>query len=106
MLGLKAHDTTAGFSAIGRDALARIPFEHIASEGYAFQVELKYMLVHSGVMLAEYPIQFDERREGQSKMSAGKIWESALLPWRIRFGSERAARQERLKKARSAAEGG
>jgi dolichol-phosphate mannosyltransferase len=106
VLGLKPRDTTAGFIAIGRKALERVPLGDIASDGYAFLVELKYMLVNSGVTIAEYPIQFDERREGQSKMSAGKVWESALLPWRIRFGSTRAGRQERLKKARSAGQGG
>ena len=46
------------------------------AEGYAFLVELKYLFGRSGKRMAEHPIAFDERREGQSKMSAGKIWEA------------------------------
>jgi len=76
-------DTTSGFVAMRREALERCGVERTASTGYAFQVELKYLLRRSGSRIVEYPISFDERREGQSKMSAGKVWEAIWLPWRI-----------------------
>jgi dolichol-phosphate mannosyltransferase len=86
-LGLPARDSTAGFLCIRREALERVPVQQTASEGYAFLVELKYLLHRAGCRIAEHPISFDERREGQSKMSAGKVWESVWMPWRIRSRS-------------------
>ena len=86
-LGVPARDTTAGFLCMRREALERVPFDRTASEGYAFLVELKYLLHRAGCRIVEHPISFDERREGQSKMSAGKVWESFWMPWRIRLRS-------------------
>jgi dolichol-phosphate mannosyltransferase len=85
VLSFGVRDTTSGFVCMRREALERAGVEHTASEGYAFLVELKYLLARSGSRIAEYPISFDERREGQSKMSAGKVWESVWMPWRIRM---------------------
>ena len=84
VLGLPVRDVTSGFLCIRREALAGLPLEAMISTGYAFLVEMKLLLSRGGRMV-EYPIRFDERREGQSKMSAGKIWESAWLPWRMRW---------------------
>ena len=87
VLGLHVRDATSGFVCMRREALERIPVAQTASDGYAFLVELKYLFHRAGSRVAEHPISFDERREGQSKMSAGKIWESFWRPWRIRFHS-------------------
>lgn len=87
ILWMPVRDTTAGFMCMRREVLERIPLERIASEGYAFLVELKYLLSVGGARIAEHPITFSERREGQSKMSGKKIWESVRIPWRIRFGA-------------------
>ena len=87
VLGLRVRDSTSGFICMRREALERVPVDQTASDGYAFLVELKYLFHHAGSRVAEHPISFDERREGQSKMSAGKIWESFWRPWRIRFHS-------------------
>ena len=40
-----------------------------------------------GLAIAEIPITFTDRREGQSKMSRKGICESVLMPWRLRFSS-------------------
>ena len=85
VLGFQVRDTTSGFMCIRREALEKAGVEQTSSEGYSFLVELKYLLVRLGSRIAEHPIAFDERREGQSKMSAGKIWEAFWMPWRIRF---------------------
>ncbi len=87
VLGLPVSDTTSGFMCMRREALERVPVQRTASEGYSFLVELKYLLTQAGNRIAEHPITFDERREGQSKMSAGKMWEAFWMPWRIRFGT-------------------
>jgi dolichol-phosphate mannosyltransferase len=83
VLGLGVRDVTSGFLCIRREALRALPLDAMISTGYSFLVEMKYLLNRAGTMV-EHPIRFDERREGQSKMSAGKIWESLWLPWRIR----------------------
>jgi len=85
VVGLRVQDTTSGFVCMRREALEAAGVQETASEGYAFLVQLKYLLVRSGSRLVEHPISFNERREGQSKMSAGKVWESFWMPWRIRL---------------------
>jgi dolichol-phosphate mannosyltransferase len=85
VLRLPVRDATAGFLCMRREALEAIPYGNTVSEGYAFLVELKYLLKRFQQRIAEFPITFDERREGQSKMSAGKMWESLMLPWRMRL---------------------
>jgi dolichol-phosphate mannosyltransferase len=85
VLRLPVRDATSGFLCMRREALERALAESAVSEGYAFLVELKYLLGRSGSRMREHPIVFDERREGQSKMSAGKIWEALWMPWRIRL---------------------
>ena len=97
VLGLAVRDTTSGFQCIRREALERVPIEGSGSDGYAFLVELKYMLGRSGMRMVEHPIVFEERREGQSKMSAGKVWESMWLPWRIRFRSSLIHKKRQIK---------
>jgi dolichol-phosphate mannosyltransferase len=85
ILRLGSYDMTSGFLCMRREALKRVPIEQSRSNGYAFLVELKYLLAHDGNRMAEHPILFNERSEGKSKMSANKIWESIWLPWRIRL---------------------
>ncbi len=84
ILQLPIKDATTGFNAYRKEALLKSEFNSIKSNGYAFLVELKYKLVKSGVKIVEYPIIFSERREGQSKMSGKIIWESILLPWKLK----------------------
>lgn len=87
VLRFGVRDTTSGFVGMRREALERSGVERTASAGYAFMVEMKYLLWRTGSTIVEHPISFDERREGESKMSAGKVWESIWLPWRIRLKS-------------------
>jgi dolichol-phosphate mannosyltransferase len=76
-------DCTSGFRCWRRSALAGLPLDRIASDGYAFLVELTWEAVTAGYSVQEVPITFVERRTGASKMSARVIVESALLPWRL-----------------------
>ena len=84
ILGLSVADVTSGFNAYRVNSFKKINLEEISSNGYAFLVELKYRLFKVGCRFVEYPIIFSERREGQSKMSSKIIWESALLPWKLK----------------------
>lgn len=83
--GLPVRDCTSGFRAWRRSAVARLPLNAIVSEGYAFIVETLYEAVRRGASVAEVPIVFVERREGESKLSQSVLLESLLLPWRLRL---------------------
>jgi dolichol-phosphate mannosyltransferase len=80
---LPVHDCTSGFRCWTRSLLLRLPLDRIVSDGYAFQVEMAWEAHAAGGRIAEVPIRFVERREGQSKMSSRVIAESVLLPWRL-----------------------
>jgi len=80
---LAAYDCTSGFRCWRREALAALPLERFVSDGYSFVVEMLYVAARQGRTIAEVPITFVERREGQSKMSLTIIAESALTPWRL-----------------------
>ncbi|HXH05670.1 MAG TPA: polyprenol monophosphomannose synthase [Vicinamibacterales bacterium] len=82
--GLRVRDCTAGYRCWRREALARLPLDAIASEGYGFLVEMLFEAVRHGCRVAEVPIVFVERRQGRSKLASGRLVESALLPWRLR----------------------
>ena len=81
--GLRVRDCTSGFRCWRRDLLARLPLAHIASDGYAFQVEMAWEAKQAGAAIVETPIAFVERRQGTSKLSGAVIAESAWLPWRL-----------------------
>ncbi|HEX8352722.1 MAG TPA: polyprenol monophosphomannose synthase [Pyrinomonadaceae bacterium] len=83
--GLRVRDTTSGFRCYTRRALVRLLEGRFAGEGYAFLVEAVYRAHRGGLSVAEVPITFTDRREGQSKMSRKVILESILMPWRLRL---------------------
>lgn len=89
ILRLGARDATAGFKAWRAESLRAIDFSSVASNGYSFQVEMNYRVVRAGLRIAETPIQFEERSDGVSKMSAGVQIESALMPWKLLLGGRR-----------------
>jgi dolichol-phosphate mannosyltransferase len=82
---LRASDCTSGFRCWRREALARLPLERMVSDGYAFLVEMLYDAHRRGCRIAEVPIIFVERRQGQSKLSSGVLLESMVMPWRLRL---------------------
>jgi dolichol-phosphate mannosyltransferase len=86
ILRLRVKDVTAGYKAWRAETLRTIDLPTIQSNGYAFQVEMNYRTVKHGGVIAEVPIRFEERAEGVSKMSLGVQIESALMPWKLRFG--------------------
>ena len=80
---LPIHDCTSGFRCWRREALARLPLDRLVSDGYSFLVELSWEAAATGCRVREVPITFTERRQGASKISAGTILESAIMPWRL-----------------------
>jgi dolichol-phosphate mannosyltransferase len=80
---IEARDCTSGYRCWRRDALASLPLDQFVSDGYSFLVEMLFVASRQGRRIAEVPITYVERREGQSKMSRAIILESAITPWRL-----------------------
>mgnify|MGYP001559619529 FL=1 len=88
ILGVPINDMTTGFIYFKKEVLENFNLNSVRSEGYAFLIELKYQIFKSGFKIREHPIVFNERREGQSKMSFKNIWEAVLLPWKLKLSKK------------------
>jgi len=86
ILGVDIRDLTAGFMCWRRTALEAIELPTITSNGYSFQIEMKYRALRKGLRLVETPIMFMDRRVGQSKMSRAIFVEALFKVWVMRFG--------------------
>ena len=82
---LPVYDVTAGFVCYHRRVLQALDLDRIKSNGYSFQVEMKYRAWRGGFRVMEVPIIFTERSEGQSKMSKAIVREAALKVWELRI---------------------
>lgn len=86
VLGVKIRDLTAGFICYRRQTLERIDLDTVESNGYSFQVEMKYRVTKAGMRVEELPIVFVDRRVGQSKMSRKIFMEALVMVWKMRLG--------------------
>jgi dolichol-phosphate mannosyltransferase len=82
--GIPVFDTTGGFKCFSRKALETLNLDNIISKGYIFQLELNYKVWLSGLKVKEVPIIFYERRDGESKMAGGIIFEALFAVIRLR----------------------
>lgn len=78
-------DATGGFKCFRRSTLEAIPLEQVRSNGYAFQIEMSYRAWQKGKILAEVPIVFVDRVEGQSKMNKKIVREAVWMVWWLRL---------------------
>ena len=85
ILGIPVRDLTGGFKCFRREVLERIDLPTVRTTGYAFQIELTYRAVRRGFRVVEVPINFADRRVGQSKMSRAIVLEALWKVWAIRF---------------------
>jgi dolichol-phosphate mannosyltransferase len=87
---LEPRDCTSGYRCWKRDALARLTLDRFISDGYSFLVEMLYVAWRQGCRIAEVPITFVERRQGESKLTRAVLVESVVTPWRL-IATKRAA---------------
>ena len=59
-------DPTAGFVCYRRQTLEALDLDAIHSNGYSFQIEMKYRVAQAGMRIEEVPIVFVDRRVGHS----------------------------------------
>lgn len=83
VLGLKAHDCTAGFRCYHRQVLESIELDEIFSDGYSFLIEMLYKCQRRGWEIGEVPIIFEDRRRGASKISRREIFKALYTVLRL-----------------------
>jgi len=84
VLGLRAHDCTAGFRCYRRAVLESIELDRILSNGYSFLLELLYACQSQGWRIGEVPILFADRQRGASKISRQEIFKALYTVLRLR----------------------
>lgn len=84
ILRFPVRDWTGGFNAWKSETLRKIGLDSVRSEGYSFQIELKYRALKLGMRGTEVPIVFEDRRVGQSKMSSRIVFEALHRVWGLR----------------------
>jgi len=85
--GLKVKDTTAGFMCYRVSSLAQVDLDKVKSNGYSFQIEMKFKFYKKGFKISETPILFIDRRAGSSKMSRKVVYEAYFMVWKLKFKS-------------------
>jgi dolichol-phosphate mannosyltransferase len=87
VLGAPIRDFTGGFNGWNRRVLEGIDLDTLEAGGYSFQIELKYRAFRKGFRFKEFPILFEDRRVGKSKMSSKIVIEALSLVPKLRFKS-------------------
>ncbi|MCJ7736356.1 MAG: polyprenol monophosphomannose synthase [Anaerolineae bacterium] len=85
-LGLRVHDTTAGFRCYRREVLESIDLGAIRASGYSFLIEMLYMVQNRGWQVADVPIIFENRRLGASKISKNEVTRAMGTVLRLAWG--------------------
>lgn len=85
ILGMHVADMTAGFVCYRREALAALDLDAVTSNGFVFQIELKYRAHRRKLRIVEIPIVFPDRVAGESKMHLGIAMEALTQVWALRL---------------------
>lgn len=78
-------DMTSGYVGYRRTALQQISISNTKMQGFAFQIEMKYLALSNNLTHQEIPITFNDRQHGQSKMSLSIAIEALLYPLQIKL---------------------
>jgi glycosyltransferase involved in cell wall biosynthesis len=87
VLGLHAHDATAGFRCYRRQVLEDVGLDEIKADGYSFLIEMLFRVQRRGWRVGESPILFENRRQGVSKISQDEILKAVWTVLRLAGGS-------------------
>lgn len=94
ILGLPVRDATGGFRLWRRETLLGMPLERVRSNGYAFQIEMAYIVCRLGYTFREVPFYFADRQWGESKMSFRIQREAVIRVWQMRFAYRNLRRKQ------------
>ena len=89
ILSANVRDFTGGFNGWRRHVLEAVELDTLRSDGYSFQIELKYRAFLRGFKITEFPIIFEDRKVGKSKMNRRIVLEALARVWGFRLRSIR-----------------
>ena len=85
ILGASIRDFTGGFNGWKKTVLESVDLPSLRSDGYSFQIELKYRAFRRGFKITEFPIVFADRKVGKSKMNRKIVLEALVRVWGFRW---------------------
>lgn len=91
-LGMGIADLTGGFNAWKSSVLKAINLDSIESDGYSFQIEMKYKAWKQKFRIKEIPIVFEDRRAGHSKMNKKIVMEAIVRVAHMRWAGSSASK--------------
>ncbi|MBC7386481.1 MAG: polyprenol monophosphomannose synthase [Cryobacterium sp.] len=89
ILGAPIRDFTGGFNGWRRAVLNAVDLETLRSDGYSFQIELKYRAFLKHFRTEEFPIIFEDRKVGESKMNRRIVFEALARVWSFRMNARK-----------------
>ena len=78
-------DLTGGYNCYRSKVLRVIDLDSIHSDGYSFQIEMKYRSFQHGFRIKEIPITFPDRKAGDSKISKRIVLEAMWIVWKLKL---------------------
>ena len=81
----QVRDCTAGFRAIRSEVIRKIDPDTLRVRGYAFQISLLHEAILNNAVIREIPVEFVDRKRGETKLGLSDIVEFMLNAWWIRF---------------------
>lgn len=84
LLKLRVRDVSSGFRLFRREVLEAIDVENLISAGPSIVLEILYKSVLQGFRLAEVPIEFIDRRQGETKLDWITLLETLVMVLRLR----------------------
>lgn len=90
LLAAPIRDFTGGFNGWRRAVLEAVDLQSLRSDGYSFQIELKYRAFLHSFKIFEFPIVFADRKVGKSKMHRRIVIEALGRVWAFRLKAIRS----------------
>jgi dolichol-phosphate mannosyltransferase len=87
ILGATVRDFTGGFNGWKKKVIEAVDLPSLRSDGYSFQIELKYRAFLRRFDIVEFPIIFEDRKVGKSKMNRRIVIEALMRVWGFRWRS-------------------
>ena len=85
ILGMKVQDMTGGYVMYKLKVLEALDLNSVKSNGYSFQIEIKFMAYKNKFIIKEIPIIFPDRVKGKSKMERKIIINAFLRVIQLKF---------------------
>ena len=83
LLGIRLCETTTSYRGFKRSLLEKLPIDQIKAEGYAFFFESIFHASRIASKTAEFPIHFEDRRAGTSKISKKEVFRAMIRLGRL-----------------------